>query len=50
MELFLSRVWSDERGYNIDAVAALLSRIADTVVVLNGEEEQDIEAVCGSNV
>ena len=50
VEKFLSQVWSDERGYNIDAVSALLSRIADTVVVLNGEEEQDIETVCGSNV
>ena len=50
VEEFLSQVWSDERGYNIDAVSALLSRIADTVVVLNGEEEQDIETVCGSNV
>ena len=50
MERYLSQVWSDERGYNIDAVSALLSHIADTVVVLNGEEEQDIETVCCSNV
>ena len=48
VEKFLSQVWSDEQWHNKDAVAALLSRIADMVVVLNGEE--DIETVCGSNV
>ena len=50
VELYLSQVWSDEWGYDINAVSALLSRIADTVIMLNGEEEQDLESVCGSNV
>ena len=50
VEKFLSQVWSDEREHDINAVSALSSRITDTVVVLNSEEEQDIETVCGSNV
>ena len=47
VEKFLSsEVWSN--AYNKDAVAALLSRITDTVVVLNGEDEAALSSVCDS--
>ena len=47
VEKFLSsEVWSN--AYDKDAIAALLSRIADTVVVLSGEDEAVLSSVCDS--
>ena len=47
VEKFLSsEVWSN--AYNKDAVAALLSRITDTVVILSGEDEAALSSVCDS--
>ncbi|KAJ7372314.1 hypothetical protein OS493_019758 [Desmophyllum pertusum] len=44
VEKYLSNeVWSK---YEIDAVAALLSRIADTVALMNGESNDSVKAFC----